>query len=358
MARPSRSAAKAILTVGLACVLAWGAQTSPARSFPLALKAPSVSVPVATPTVTVKAPSLPVTTPTITVEAPTVRPAPSGPLRTLTVGVEPPAVSTSKATISAKAPSVRVGRTSGAGAIAGAQRATAGSAGSGAASSGGATGGPVTAPASPSGAIGPLGSYRRMPALQAPIRSHARARMAARERRLKATVARFAACLSVLGDEQRELLELRVGRGAARPLSPRATAARLHIGIARFARLQADAVRELRQAASTRDCGRLAMAVSAIASYLATSFDERSGAARAGVEAVRYDAPARKPTRAQGDGLLGAEVSPIPGGAISVLVFVLVAILAVTALIADAAGHGPRHEQWRRRMIGRLHSWR
>jgi hypothetical protein len=37
---------------------------------------------------------------------------------------------------------------------------------------------------------------------------------------------------------------------------------------------------------------------------------------------------------------------------------VLVALLTVTALVADAAGRGPRHERWRRRVIGRFHSWR
>jgi hypothetical protein len=267
--------------------------------------------------------------------------------------------------VSATAPSLTAPRRSTAtGGSTVASRGTSSAAGSasGAVASSG-TLGAAPAPGSSPGSAGSLGSYSRLPAIEARPGSRAFARIASRERTLKALVARLQGCLSELPEGQRELLELRAGTGSSRPLSPRATAAALHVGVARLARLEAKAVGELRNAARTHACGRLASIVAGVAAYLAAAFGEPlgpAGAASGGVEAARYEVPAGLgASRQPGDrGLLGSDFSPVPGGAISLLLLLLIAGLALAALIADAAGQGPRHEQWRRRMVGRLSSWR
>ncbi|MEA2209652.1 MAG: hypothetical protein QOF54_2129 [Solirubrobacteraceae bacterium] len=404
---------KAILATCVASVLVAAGEVTPAGSFALPLTTPTVTtltVPLTTPTV--KAPTVPLTTPTVPVKVPTVKtptlttptvkaPTPTVPLKTPTVTVKAPTVSTKAPTVSvkaptvstttpkvtAKAPSVTVGtggvtvrspsvsatapsltaprRSTATGGSTVASRAT--SAGAGSASgapvaSSGALGA-AAAPGSSPGSSGSLGSYSRLPAIEARPGSRAFARIASRERTLKALVARLQGCLSELPEGQRELLELRAGKGSSRPLSPRATAAALHVGVARLARLEAKAVGELRDAARTHACGRLASIVAGVASYLAAAFGEPlgpAGAASGGVEAARYEVPAGLgASRQPGDrGLLGSDFSPVPGGAISLLLLLLIAGLALAALIADASGQGPRHEQWRRRMIGRLSSWR
>jgi hypothetical protein len=199
-----------------------------------------------------------------------------------------------------------------------------------------------------------------MPPMGAGAGSHARARIASRERALKAIVARFQGCLGVLPNAQREVLELRVGVGTTRPLSPRAAAARMHLGVDRLARLERQAVRELTNASSTHSCGRLASFAAAVVSYLRATFGGRGGAG--GVEAVSYDlspsaALAELPAAPHDEGLLGRAFSPIPGGAISLLLLVLLGALALTVIIADATGRGPRHAEWRDRMRSRLSSW-
>jgi hypothetical protein len=77
---------------------------------------------------------------------------------------------------------------------------------------------------------------------------------------------------------------------------------------------------------------------------------------------VSYDlSPAaalgKLPAAPHDEGLLGS-ASPIPGGAISLLLLVLFGVLALTAIVADATGRGPRHPEWRHRMRSRLRSWR
>jgi hypothetical protein len=191
--------------------------------------------------------------------------------------------------------------------------------------------------------------------------SRARARIASRERALKAIVARFQGCLGVLPNAQRELLELRVGVGATRPLSPRAAAARMHLGVARVTRLERQAVLELRDAASTHSCGRLSSIVAAVVSYFHMTFGGSTGAG--GVEGVSYDlsptgAAGKLPAAPHDEGLLGSALSPVPGGAISLLLLVLFGALALTAIVADATGRGPRHAEWRHRVRSRLSSWR
>lgn len=358
-------------------------------------KAPTVTV--KPPTVTVKAPTapapppVPVKAPSVSVKAPAPAAPPAkapAPSKAPAVAVKAPAVKSpsvkaptvpaSVPTLHANAPSAGGGSTSpthasgagasgagaaSSGAVASTARGVAagsgvGDAGTSAPSSGGSAGGL-------GGYTGGLGGYGPMPKLEAPAGSRARARIAARERILKATVARLSGCLVDLPNGQRELLELRTGAGGQSALSPRAAAAQLHVAPARFAALEKQAVEELGAAARTVGCARASEAIAAVAAYLGASFGEPHGAApTGGVEAVRYEAhpgsaSSHGPTLTpRGHGFLGTDVSPVAGGLLLLLILLLVAGVTLSAVLADAAGQGPRHEVWRQRLINRFRALR
>ena len=186
----------------------------------------------------------------------------------------------------------------------------------------------------------------------------ARARIA-RNRSLKATVARLQGCLSALPPRSRLALRLRTGLGLPRPLEPPAAAARLHLGTARFARLERRALRELRLTARTHSCARASTAVAGLLVFIAQFGDAQAGP-RGGVEAVRYAAepsPPRAvlpPPPSSRVGPLGADVSPLAGGVMLALLLLLGSSLVVGLVLADNAGLGPRHAAWRRRIINRI----
>jgi len=80
-------------------------------------------------------------------------------------------------------------------------------------------------------------------------------------------------------------------------------------------------------------------------SYFHAAFGGHAGAG--GVAAVSYDlSPAtplgKLPAAPHDEGLLGSAFSPIPGGAISLMLLVLLGVLALTAIVADATGRGRR----------------
>jgi outer membrane biosynthesis protein TonB len=356
--------------------------TVPIKTPTVPIKTPTV--PIKTPTVPIKTPTVTVQTPPVTVKAPAPLPVPVPTVSTKTPTVATPTISTRTPTVSASAPSVTVSRgkvsvgtSSASSATPSASRSGAGSgsapgaratgrAGTTSPSSGG-PGAPGTTGSGAGAAPTLLGHYggprvnSGMPPMETRAGSRARARIASRERALKAIVARFQGCLGVLPNAQREVLELRVGVGTTRPLSPRAAAARMHLGVARVTRLERQAVLELRNAASTHSCGRLASFAAAVVSYFHAAFGGHTGSG--GVEAVSYDlspaaALAKLPAAPHDKGLLGSALSPIPGGAISLLLLVLFGVLALTAIVADATGRGPRHAQWRHRVRSRLRSWR
>jgi hypothetical protein len=361
--------------------------TAPVNTPTVALATPTVSatvptvtaqtptVPIATPTVPIKTPTVPITTPTVTVQTPTVTakaPAPLPTVSTKTPTIATPTVSASAPSLTVSGGKASVGTSSassttpsgsrtgsGTGARAtGAAGTTSGSAG-GSGGSGTAAGGAGTAPTL-LGGYGAPHVNSGMPPMEARAGSRARARIASRERALKAIVAHFQGCLGALPDTQRELLQLRVGVGTIRPLSPRAAAARMHLGVARVTRLERQAVLELRDAASTHSCGRLSSFVAAVVSYFHAAFGGHAGLG--GVEAASYDlSPAaalgKLPAAPHDEGLLGSAFSPIPGGAISLMLLVLFGVLALTAIVADATGRGPRHPAWRHRLRSRLSSW-
>jgi hypothetical protein len=244
--------------------------------------------------------------------------------------------------------------------------ATTGSSSSGAAGSGsgeGASGGSgAPASSSPLGTYGSPGAgYGELPPIEGAPGKRARARIARRERLLKATVARFQGCLVALPASNRRLLELRTGYGDARPLSPRATAARLHVGAAQLAHLEKQAVHELSDAAATHSCARTGEVVEAAMSLIGASFGggHAGTIGRTEVASFRASRPlASTPGPTLVGRVLGVDVPPVASDLIIVLLLGMLLGGTVVLLVADAAGQGPRHEQWRRRVVNRLRSMR
>jgi len=377
----TRRLARALIVACL--VLALGLAVGALPSAGLGISVPSVSlttpvgtvklttptVPVKTPTVPVKVPTvpakLPAKTPTTPVKAPAVK-APSVPTKvSLPSGKATPLPG--KPTVPAKVPGVgslssgTSGRGAGGGAVSGPRAGTApGSLGETPGTYGEAPGTYGGAPAPGNavpGALTPEG------------RSHdarTRARMA-RERALIAAVTQLQGCLANLPDRQRELLELRTGVGAdrplglAQPLGPQAAAARLHVKPTRIASLERRALGNLRRTAQTHMCGGMGTTVANVLAFIASGFGGEGGTgagARGGVEAVSYNAPPPlqrvKPSEPSVlGGLLGADISPLVSDVALILLLLLAAGIAVSLVLADAAGKGPRHEAWRRRIINR-----
>jgi hypothetical protein len=403
-----RVASAVCAAVGVAALL--GSPSASSLSLPsVSITGPSVTVTtppvsVKAPTVTVKAPPVPIKPPPIPVKAPPVKikippvpikvppppiKAPTVPAKTPSLPVQPPqgktvsakapgvsskaphTVGASTPSVSIKGPSVATQHTSSSSghATAGARPSSAGpaapaqgsmstgAAGSGASGAEGARAAP--APLSSYGRT--VGGYGRLPATEGRPGPHARARIAQRERALKAKVARFQGCLPELPETQRELLELRTGLGVTRPLGPRAAAARLDIAFPRFSVLERRAVRELGAAARAHGCRQLGEVVAGVESFIATGFGKGRAIPTGGVEAVTYSAAPTKPAGRRSSafaGLLGNDIPGVAGQLLLVLALLMGAGLLVGVVLADAAGKGPRHEQWRQRVAQRIRSLR
>jgi hypothetical protein len=336
----------------------------------VSVKTPTVSVKVPTATVkttTAKAPSLPVKSPSISIKAPSVSvktptvdvKTPAGSVRTTTGSVSSPSVSVGVRTGSGLAPSVTTSATSHRGATAGtpAAGASSGSAGSGSA------GGTMGSGASPIGAyVSPGAGYGELPPFERSLSHRARARIVHRERTLKAIVARFHGCLAALASTQRELLELRTGYGTKSPLSPRATAVRLHLDPAQIGGLEEQAVRELHKAARTHSCAMTGEVVNGVLAFIGTNFGDGQGVAKGAVKAVRYESPATTlpapPAESTLGTILGTNISATASDVLLALLALMGLGTIVAVVLADAAGQGPRHEAWRQRVINRIRSLR
>jgi hypothetical protein len=396
-----------VLAAGL---LVGTGELSPALSLNLPLETPTVkvetptvpvktptvtvpSVPVKTPTVPVKTPTVPVKTPTVPVKVPTVPvkttpvkvptvpvktttvKAPTVPVKTPTVPVKTPSVPAKTPGVNVTTPvgsvkagssggpsvSLKAGSASGGRSSSTAARGTTAPTSSPAGSPGAPSSGSGT-PSSPLGGYAPGPGYGELPPIEGAPKGHARARIARRERRLKAIVARFRGCLDALPSSQRNLLELRTGYGAGKPLSPQAAAARLRLGAAQVARLERRALHELTDAANTRDCGQTAAVIDGVMTFIGANLGGIGPQATGGVEAVRYEStPAKSGDRASSSivgGILGANISPTASDVILVLALLMALGALVALVLADAAGQGPRHEQWRQRMVNRLRALR
>jgi hypothetical protein len=357
------------------------------------VKTPAVkvpAVPVKVPAVPVKVPAVPVKLPTVPVKAPvkvslptktTTAKTPSAPIKVPPVSIKTPPVSVKTPTGDVKAsgisirtttgsvttPSVSVGGHSGSGAAGSVvgRSASRGAAAGGSSSSGASTpgAGGVGTTTSPIGAYGPPGvGYNTLAPSEGPLGRSARARVVRHERMLKAIVAHFHGCLAALPSSQRELLELRTGYGDKSPLSPRATAAYLHLDPAQVGALETQAVRELHQAATTHSCAQTGELVSGVLAYIAAGFGDGQASATGAVKAVRYESPATStpapPAQSTVGKLLGTDISPTASDVLLVLLVLMGLGAIVAVVLADAAGQGPRHEVWRQRLINRIRSLR
>jgi hypothetical protein len=344
--------------------------TVPVKTPTVPVKVPTVpvkvpTVPVKVPTVPVKVPTVPVKVPTVPVKTPTVK-VPSTPVKTPTTPGKAPG--TPVKTTTAKAPGVSVSTPSiaGRGAEVGVSSSgvsvkgsasgkalTSGSARGGAsasASSGPAGAGQGTAPSgtagtgSSGGYAGPGAGYGELPSFEGVRDGTARARIARRERRLKATVARFGGCLSALPDTQRRVLELRTGFGPTKALSRRAAAARLHIAGARLVALEKQALGELSSAASSHDCGRTSQIVAGAMSLIAAGLGggDGAGAARGGVEGVRYE---KAPSSGAGAAKASVSSKPLFGvglPGVDLLLLLLIPLFLIGLTILELVVTGTR----------------
>jgi hypothetical protein len=377
---------KALMGTYLALLLGLLVATSdvsPALSIGLPL------LPVEIPTVTVKTPIATVTTPSVQVRAPTAE-RPSVPVPAPTVSTKTPAPA--KADPS-RAPSVKVDAqtVSGEGPTVPAQAPSAPSLGKVAAPVGGvttvATPTSTPAPATPAAsrtassppAVTPNGTSSAEPSGQpSPAEaisgygpgpesstgekgtSHTPTENSfiAKDGSLAETVSRLRGCLSELPERSRRALVLRAGVGSPQALGPRATAARLHLGVERFARVERRALAELRNAARTGACGQRSEVAKAVVAFLRASAGQGGFGASGGVEAARYtfSSPSRheiKRAGSSGGSLLG-DISPTASDAVVVLLLVLGAAIAAGFLVTHGSGHSPPWRRWRRRVTDSL----
>jgi hypothetical protein len=358
--------------------------TVPVKVPTVPVKVPTVpvktpTVPVKTPTVPVKVPTVPVKVPTVPVKTPSVpvkkATLPSVPVKVPSTPVKAPSAPTKTTTVKAPGVSVKTPSIAGRGAEVGVSASgvsvtgsasgkalASGSAkrgASGTASSGQAGAGQGAAPSGSAGAgssggyAGPGAGYGELPSFEGVRDGKARARMTRRERRLKAVVARFGGCLSALPDAQRRLLELRTGFGPAKALSRRAAAARLHIGNARFATLEKQALGELSAAASTHACGRTSQIVTGAMSFIAAGFGGGDGApAQGGVEGARYE---KAPSSGAGGSKTGLSSKPLFGiglPGVDLLLLLLIPLFLIGLTIVELVLPGTRRGPWTR-LLGR-----
>jgi hypothetical protein len=352
--------------------------TVPVKTPTVPVKTPTVpvkvpTVPVKVPTVPVKTPSVPVKVPTVPVKKTTV---PSVPVKAPSTPIKVPGTPSKTTTAKAPAVSVKTPTIAGRGAEVGVSPSgvsvkgsasgkalTSASARGGAsvsAPSGQAGAGQGTAPSgaagagSPGGYAGPGAGYGELPSFEGVRDGTGRARIARRERRLKAVVARLGACLSALPDTQRRLLELRTGFGPAKALSPRAAAARLHIGNARFATLEKQALGELSSAASTHACGRTSQIVTGAMSFIAAGLGGGDGAAAAqgGVEGARYE---KAPSAGAGGPKTDVSSKPLFGvglPGVDLFLLLLIPLFLIGLTIVELVLPGTRRGPWTR-LLGR-----
>jgi hypothetical protein len=375
------------LLLGL-LVGAWGVSPAASLGLPsLSVEVPAVSV--KTPAVTVTTPSVSVKTPTGTTPAPAKTPAgpvktppvlpktPTVPVKTTpaktpAVKVNAPSVSVPAPTVSVPAPSTpslgkvtapAAGATTTSGPVAGKLAGTkAGSSPDAATTTGASSPAPggQEGQATPPTAASEYGAGPTVDSLMGETGARrspgARARIAA-DRTLAETVARLQGCLSELPESHRRALMLRSGVGSPHVLGPRATAARLHLGAARFARVERQALAELREAARTRSCGQMSGIVAAVVAFLAPGGGDGS-AGTGGVEAARYSfsPPSRHEITQAGSsrGSLLGDISPMASGGIVVLLLVLVAAVAAGIVVTHGSGNSPPWRRWRRRVADGL----
>jgi hypothetical protein len=376
--RKALSDAVLALLLGLLVATWW---VSPAAS--LGLPELSVEVPavtVKTPAVTITTPSVPVKTPSATAPTPTVSSkTPAAPTKTAptkTSSTKAPALKDSVPSVSAEGPTVPAPPPStpslGKAAVpAVGVTTTSSTPGTGMpVGSAPSSAGPTTtngASSAPNGQATPLDGatgYGSGPGAETPReeagtpQSPGEREQMTRDTSLAATVARLRGCLNELPEPHRRALMLRTGVGSSQALSARATAARLHLAVARFAQVEQQALGELRKAARTRSCGQMGELVAAVVSFIGPSVDGGGSAGRGGVEAARYafSPPSRhaiKPAESSSGSLLGS-ISPTASSAIVVLLLLVASAIAAGVVVTHGSGNSPSWRRWRRRIADGL----
>ncbi len=370
------------------------ALTVPLPTTPLPTTTPTVpvstpTVPVKTPTVPVKTPTVPVTTPTVPVTTPTVPvKTPTVPVKTPSVPVTAPSAPVRTPSVTVKVPSAPATPIKGPSVTAGLPAApppvkpragsgqglppilpAPGSTGSSIRRSGPAgeraapgsqpsapgAGSPTSLPGLAPSAAGALAGYhgedgpRIAREITQVLKRLDGAPSAAGLRRVLEV---FGACLPSLTEQAREVVALRSGLRAPRPVSVSGTARRLRLSSRRVLALENAAVRRLLLAAKAGGCapsragGGLAGLLAAL-SLLPTS-------AHGGVAGAFYLSPASDRTRADRPPLAagpGATPGSDRGGAspLVTILLVLAGVAAVTGLSAQSLGVPPPAALSRRR---------
>jgi hypothetical protein len=370
-----------VLVLGL---LVAACEVSPAASLGLpALSADVAAVSVKTPAVTVTTPSVPVKSPTATVpttpentpsaspKTPTV-PVKSTPAKAPSVKVKTPSGSGQAPTVSAPVPSTS---SLGEAVVPGAKLTTtnATSPPGNLTATGPAPSSASVTPTDGASSVAPSGQatpgdgtagYGAAPAAESPVggigprRNSGEAARLADDSSLAGTVARLQGCLSELPESHRRALMLRTGVGSSQVLSARAAAARLHLDAARFARVERQALGELKKAARTSTCGQMDQIATAVVAFVGPGVSSGGPTARSGVEAARYAfAPpprhAIKPGESSSGFLLG-DISPTASSAIIVLLLVVAAAIAAGIVVTHGSGNSPPWRRWRRRVVDGL----
>jgi len=170
-----------------------------------------------------------------------------------------------------------------------------------------------------------------------------------------ATVRRLSGCLTNLPYELRLVLQLGAGIGVSQPLSPTAVASHLHLSMARLARVEKRALRQLLLMARTHGCGRGAeqtvFGVSVLSGFEAP-FGGVAEPTSGAVETARYSADPSRTNAAlsakhvpSGGDLLPGIAPPQPA---QVMLLALVALVAVLLFgVLFGAELGPRWAWWR-----------
>lgn len=367
-----------VLGLGVPITVTTGSLATPLTGAPLVVSA-------TTPTITPKAPVPSVTVTAPTVEGPSVsvvphvsvKPSPAAPVpasapavpahtpavpaHTPTVPAHTPAVPAHTPTVSVSTPAIVAPSVSSR--VSGASSAPAAAAGSTASSSSssGAGSAPNSAGSDANAAAPGYGQLPRksgvppavVPDVARSMGVSSRA-SAARERRLRAAVARLRGCLTQLSSRRRVALQLRTGLGEAQALGPRAAAARLHLELGAFSRLEREALRELHRTAQSHGCTSAGRVASAALSFIGAHFaSSGKGAGTGGVEAARYVSSGSAPRVSQAqkssaDGsLLGIDVSNT-NLALLLLIPLLAIGLTIWSIFLNSSRRGTIDQELRR----------
>jgi hypothetical protein len=172
---------------------------------------------------------------------------------------------------------------------------------------------------------------------------------------LRSLVARLAGCLGSLPPESRLLLEMRTGVGMPHAFGPAAVAARLHVGLRRYAVMERRAAHQLVQSSSAGGCAA-APFTTGDPSLFGTLEPAFAGAlqaapgAPAGIAAGKHRTPGYHSSPGSGGSLLRGIVPPAAGQALQIALIALGSMLLLGFLFADELDLAERYRRLRLRL--------